>query len=64
MYRFVHITKSEANKIFEVFCLWQCQLFFLFITYNGFIFDEKGVFQLRFNSRLFGLHVFFAFFRK
>ena len=43
MYRAVNVTKSEANKILETFCLWQCQLFFLFIMYNGFIFDEKGV---------------------
>ena len=42
MYRLVHFAKSEANKILEVFCLWQCQLFFLCIMYNGFIFDEKG----------------------
>ena len=44
MYRAVQVTKSEANKILEVFCLCQCQLFFLFIMYNGFIFDEKSVF--------------------
>ena len=43
MYRAVHVTKSEANKILEVFCLRQCQLFFL---YDGFIFDEKGVFYI------------------
>ena len=43
MYRAVHVTKSEANKILEVFCFWQCQLFFLFIN---FIFDEKGVFYI------------------
>ena len=46
MYRAVHVTKSEANKILEVFCLWQCQLFFLFIMYNGYIFDEKGTFYI------------------
>ena len=46
MYRAVHVTKSEANKIHEVFCLWQCQLFFLFFMYDGFIFDEKGVFYI------------------
>ena len=46
MYHPVHVTKSEANKILEVFCLWQCQLFFLVIMYNGFIFDEKGVFYI------------------
>ena len=46
MYYAVHVTKSEANKILEVFCLWQCQLFFSFIMYNGFIFDEKGVFYI------------------
>ena len=46
MYRAVHVIKSEANKILEVFCLWQWQLFFLFIIYNGFIFDEKGVFYI------------------
>ena len=46
MYRAVHVTKSEANKILEVFCLRQCQLFFLFIMHNGFIFDEKGVFNI------------------
>ena len=46
MYSAVHVTKSEANKILEVFCFWQCQLFFLFIMYNGFIFDEKGVFYI------------------
>ena len=46
MYRAVHVTKSEANKFLEVFCLRQCQLFFLFIMYNGFIFDEKGVFYI------------------
>ena len=46
MYRTVHITKSEANKILEVFCLWQYQWFFLFIMYNDFIFDEKGVFYI------------------
>ena len=43
MYRAVHVTKSEAN---EVFCRWQCQLFFLFIVYNDFNFDEKGVFYI------------------
>ena len=46
MYRAVHVTKSEANKILEVFCLWQCQLYFLFIMHNGFIFDEKVVFYI------------------
>ena len=46
MYHTVHVTKSEANKILEVFCLWQCQFFFLFIMYNGFIFGEKGVFYI------------------
>ena len=46
MYRDVHVTKSETNKILEVFWLWQCQLLFLFIMYNGFIFDEKGVFYI------------------
>ena len=46
VYRVVHVTKSENNKILEVFCLWHCQLFFLFIMYNGFIFDEKGVFYI------------------
>ena len=46
MYRAVHVTKSEANKILEDFCLWQCQLFFLFIMYNGSIFNEKGVFYI------------------
>ena len=46
MHRAVHITKSENNKILEVFWLWQCQLFFLFIMYNGFIFDEKDVFYI------------------
>ena len=46
MYRAVHITESEPNKILEVFCFWQCQLFFLFIMYNGFIFDKKGVFNI------------------
>ena len=44
MYRAVHFTKSGANKILKGFCLRQRQLFFLFIKYNGFIFDEKGVF--------------------
>ena len=44
MYQAVHVTKSEADKILEFFCFWQCQLFFLFIMYNGFIFDEKGIF--------------------
>ena len=43
MYRAVHVTKSEANKILEGFCFWQCQLFFLFIMYNGVTFNEKGV---------------------
>ena len=43
MYRVDQVTKSEANKILEFFCLWQCQLFFLFIINNHFIFDEKGV---------------------
>ena len=33
-------------KFLKFFCLWQCQLFFLFIMYNGFIFDEKGVFYI------------------
>ena len=42
----IHDTISEANKVLKVFCLWQCQLFFLFIMYNGFIFDEKGVFYI------------------
>ena len=46
MYRAVHVTKSEANKILKGFCLQQCQLFFLSIKYNGFIFDEKGVFYI------------------
>ena len=46
MFRAVHVTKSEANKILEVFCLWQCQLYFLFIMHNGFIFDEKVVFYI------------------
>ena len=46
MYRAVHITKSEAHKILEVFCLGQCQLFFLFIMYNGFILDGKSVFYI------------------
>ena len=46
MYGAVHLTKSEANKILKVFCLWQCQLFFLFIMCNGFSFDEKGVFYI------------------
>ena len=46
MHRAVHVTKSEAYKILEVFCLWQCQLLFLFIMYNGFIFDKKGVFYI------------------
>ena len=46
MYRDVHVTKSETNKILEVFWLWQCQLLFLFIMYNGFIFDEKGIFYI------------------
>ena len=46
MYRPVHVTKSEANKILEVFCPWQCQLLFLFIMYNGFNFDQKGFFIL------------------
>ena len=43
MYCSDHVPKSEANKILEVFCLWQCQFLFLFIRYNGLIFDEKGV---------------------
>ena len=46
MYRAVHVTKSEANIILEVFCLWQCQLYFLFIMHNGFIFDEKVIFYI------------------
>ena len=46
MYHAVHVTKSEAYKILEVFCLWQCQLFFLFSMDNGFIFDEKSVFYI------------------
>ena len=46
MYRTVHVTKSEANKIIEVFYLRQCQIFFLFITYTGFILDGKGVFYI------------------
>ena len=46
MYRAVHVTKSEANKILEVFCLRQCQLFFLFVMYNGFIFDGKKFFLI------------------
>ena len=46
MYRAVHVTKSEANKIHEVFCLWQSQLFFLFFMYHGFISDEKCVFYI------------------
>ena len=46
MYHAVHVIKSEANNILEVFCLWQCQLLFLFIMYNGFIYDEKGVFYI------------------
>ena len=46
MYRPVHVTKSEANKILEVFCPWQCQLLFLFIMYNGFNFDQKGFFYI------------------
>ena len=46
MFRAVHVTKSEANKILEVFFLWQCQLLFLIIMYNGFIFDEKVVFYI------------------
>ena len=46
MYRVDQVTKSEANKILEVFCLWQCQLYFLFIMHNGFIFDEKVIFYI------------------
>ena len=46
MYGAVYVTKSEANEILEVFCLWQCHLFFLFIMYNGFIFDGKGFFYI------------------
>ena len=46
MYHAIRVTKSEANNIFEAFCLWQCQLFFLFIMYNCFIFDEKDVFYI------------------
>ena len=46
-YRAVHVIESKANKILiKVFCLSQCQLFFLFIMYNGFIFDEKVVFYI------------------
>ena len=40
MYSAVHVTKSEANKILEVLSL-TVAIFFLFITYNDFIFDEK-----------------------
>ena len=39
-------TSQNQKLILEVFCLWQCQLSFLFIMYNGFIFDEKGVFYI------------------
>ena len=46
MYRAVHVTKSEANKILKVFCLRQSQLFFLFTIRNGFIFDEKSFFYI------------------
>ena len=51
----LHVTKSETNKTLEVFCQLlpmpivnysQCQLFFSFIMYDGFIFDEKGVFSI------------------
>ena len=46
MYRAVQVTKSEANKILEVFCFRQRQVLFLFILYNGFIFDEKDVYYV------------------
>ena len=45
MYSAVHVTKSEANKILEVLSL-TVAIFFLFITYNDFIFDEKYVFYI------------------
>ena len=45
MCRAVHVTKSEANKILEVLSL-TVPIFFLFIIYNDFIFDEKYVFYI------------------
>ena len=45
MYRAVRVTKSEANKILEVFYPCQCQLLF-FIMYNGFLFYEKVFFYI------------------
>ena len=45
---------QKLIKILKFFCLWQCQLLFLFIMYNGLIFDEKCVF-LYFNC-IFFLH--------
>ena len=36
MYR-AHVTTSEANKLLEDFCLWQCQLFFLLCIMASFL---------------------------
>ena len=42
MYRAVHVTKSEANKIL----VFDSASYSFYLLCNGFIFDEKDVFNI------------------
>ena len=46
MYRAVHFTKSEANKILEVFAFGIANYFFYLLCIMALLFDEKGVFYI------------------